>query len=122
MSRPASSRLTDRERRELFEAQGYRCCVRGCESEGPFEDEHSCPDAIERGKPDQIMCVMHHKQKTKRDRPVIAKVKRLRGDTTTQWARREARKAEGKSFFRSAGFPKKSARTREQILGEQTDG
>jgi len=111
--------LTDREWKELFEAQGCKCCVPGCESEGPFEGEHSTPNAFVAGKPDQIMCVPHHKEKTRRDKRNIAKAKRLAGETSSQWGRREKRKAEGKSpALRGRGFPK--PRTAAEILGDKS--
>jgi 4-hydroxy-3-methylbut-2-en-1-yl diphosphate synthase IspG/GcpE len=108
--------LTDREWREMFEAQGERCCVKGCTSDGPFEAEHSTPVAFVSGKPDQIMCVKHHKQKTRRDKREIARAKRLSGETRSQWSRRKERKAEGwPPLLRGAGFRK--PKTREEILG-----
>ena len=58
-------------------AQGGVCCVPGCGSTGPFEEEHSTPNTWEPGKPDQLMCIPHHKKKTKRDIAAIAKVKRI---------------------------------------------
>lgn len=63
--------------KEIFEAQGCKCCVPGCESDGPFEAEHSNPNFYKPGAPDSIMCVAHHKEKTRRDKRSIAKTKRL---------------------------------------------
>lgn len=63
--------------KELFEAQGCKCCVPGCESDGPFEAEHSTANWFKAGAPDQIMCVAHHKEKTRKDKAAIAKTKRI---------------------------------------------
>lgn len=81
--------LTPRELANLMFKQGGKCCVAGCESEGPFEAEHSTPNALKPGKPDQLMCVEHHRAKTKTDVRAIAKAKRLCGETSSQWSRRE---------------------------------
>jgi hypothetical protein len=116
---PKRGYLTPRERLEIFERQGGVCVVPGCGSTGPFEDEHTIPSAIAGGKPDALMCLPCHRAKTKRDRPVIAKVKRLAGDTTTQAERRRQRKEAGRPpLLRGRGFPKKRrARTAEEIIG-----
>lgn len=106
--------LTDRQWREMFEAQGGKCCVAGCESEGPFEAEHSTPNAFETGKPDQLMCVPCHKIKTRRDRKAIAKANRISGKTKSQWNGDRPKKQ-----WPSRPMSRKSARTREQIMGER---
>lgn len=81
--------LTRREYDELLERQGGQCCVQGCEeTEGPIA-EHSTPNAIWPGKPDQLMCHACHKVKTLRDVKAIAKVKRLNGTTMSQYERRK---------------------------------
>lgn len=90
-------KLTAKERSELLAIQGGTCCVSGCESTGPFHAEHSTPHVWRNEKPDQLMCVPCHKEKTQRDIKAIAKVKRIR------------RKAEGPAGktkkIRSRGFP-----------------
>lgn len=105
--------LTDREWRGLFDQQGGKCCVAGCESDGPFEAEHSTPNAFVAGKPDQLMCVPHHKEKTRRDRKAIAKAKRIAGDTRSQWNGDKPKRAWG-----SRPLSRKSARTRDEIMGK----
>lgn len=106
--------LSDRQWRELFEAQGCRCCVAGCESEGPFEAEHSTPVSFGQAKPDQIMCVAHHKEKTRADKRNIAKAKRLSGETSSQWSRRNDGSSKQWGY---RPLSNKRARTREQIMG-----
>lgn len=112
--------LTDREWREMFEAQGFRCCVKGCDRDGPFEAEHSTPNAFRPGKPDQIMCVRCHKEKTRRDKREIARAKRLAGETRSQWGARKKRKEDGKPpLLTGRGFPK--PRTAVEIMGDEPE-
>lgn len=80
--------LTKREWSALLEQQNGKCCVAGCESEGPFHGEHSSPAALTGGKPDQLMCIPCHRVKTKRDVREIARAKRLSGETLSQYERR----------------------------------
>jgi hypothetical protein len=81
--------LTQREHDELLRRQGGKCCVRGCaETEGLIA-EHSTPNALKPGKPNQLMCRSCHKIKTLRDVKTIAKVKRLGGRTMSQYERRK---------------------------------
>lgn len=65
--------------------------------------EHSTPNALMPGKPDQLMCVPCHKVKTLKDVKAIAKVKRLNGQTMSQY---ERRKKFG-SRLRGRGFEKR---------------
>ena len=65
--------------------------------------EHSMPNAFKRGKPDQLMCRACHKIKTLRDVKAIAKAKRLKGETRSQY---ERRKKFG-SKLRGRGFEKR---------------
>lgn len=81
--------LTKREWAELLLAQGGKCCVTGCESKGPFHGEHSTPNALRSGKPDQLMCEPCHKIKTRGDVREIARAKRLSGETLSQYERRK---------------------------------
>lgn len=106
--------LTDRQRREILEAQGGICCVPGCESVGPFEDEHSTPNYFAPGKPDQLMCIPHHKEKTRRDKRAIAKSKRIEGKTRSQWNGDKPARAWPSRLMR-----RKSARTRDEIMGSR---
>lgn len=112
--------LTDRQWREMFEAQGCMCARRGCgNTAGPFEADHEIPSAIGGGPPTQLLCRACHREKTRTDRTVIAKVKRLAGDTRTQYERRAQLKAEGK--YRPIAGPrlgKARPRTAEEIMGE----
>ncbi|GIK49902.1 MAG: hypothetical protein BroJett013_25990 [Alphaproteobacteria bacterium] len=98
--------LTRREYDSLLEKQGGKCCVNGCKETDGLIGEHSTPNAIWPGKPDQLMCRACHKVKTLRDVKEIAKVKRLNGTTMSQY---ERRKKFG-SQLRSRGFPKREAR------------
>jgi hypothetical protein len=81
--------LTQREYDTLLEAQGGKCCVEGCSATEGLIAEHSTPNALRPGKPDQLMCKACHKVKTLRDVKAIAKVKRLNGKTTSQYERRK---------------------------------
>lgn len=81
--------LTTREWSALLEKQNGKCCVEGCESTGPFHGEHSTPSAFVGGKPDQLMCVPCHKSKTRKDVAAIARAKRLSGETSSQYERRQ---------------------------------
>jgi len=120
MTSPTRLYLTDRQWRELFEAQGGKCALPGCESEGPFHADHTIPRAIGGGLPDQLLCHRCHAAKTRKDRRDIAKVKRLAGDTTTQAERRKQRKAEGRPpLLRSRGFQSRKGRTAEEIMGKE---
>ncbi|HYD83751.1 MAG TPA: hypothetical protein VEA63_06850 [Opitutus sp.] len=95
--------LTPREYNALLEAQGGKCCVRGCRATEDLIAEHSTPNALKPGKPDQLMCSACHKVKTLRDVKAIAKVKRLNGKTMSQY---ERRKKFG-SRLRGRGFDKR---------------
>lgn len=81
--------LTQREHDALLEAQGGKCCSAGCEETEGLIAEHSTPNALRPGKPDQLMCVACHKVKTLRDVKAIAKAKRLSGETMSQHERRK---------------------------------
>ena len=94
--------LTQREYDALLRRQNGMCCVPWCDNAEDLIAEHSTPNAIFPGKPDQLMCVTCHKSKTKRDVKGIAKVKRLNGTTMSQYERR--RKFGAK--LRGRGFPK----------------
>lgn len=81
--------LTQREYDTLLYAQGGKCCVKGCRATEYLIAEHSTPNALKPGKPDQLMCTPCHKVKTLRDVKAIAKVKRLNGKTISQYERRK---------------------------------
>jgi hypothetical protein len=71
--------LTQREYDALFARQNGRCCA--CRAMGvPLIAEHSTPNAFWPRKPDQLMCAICHKVKTRRDLKAIAKAKRLNGE------------------------------------------
>lgn len=95
--------LTQREYDELLERQHGKCCVPTCEETGGLIAEHSTPNALKPGKPDQLMCVPCHKVKTLRDVKAIAKVKRLNGQTMSQHERRR----KFGSRLRGRGFEKR---------------
>lgn len=112
--------LNDRQWREMFEAQGCVCAVRGCgNATGPYEADHEIPNAIQPGLPTQIICVPCHRAKSRAQAPVIAKVRRLAGDTETQFERRKRLKSEGKYRpIPGGGFSKSRPRTAEEIMGQ----
>lgn len=95
--------LTRREYDALLDAQGGKCCVRGCSASADLIAEHSTPNALRPGKPDQLMCVPCHKVKTLKDVKAIAKVKRLNGQTMSQHERRR----KFGSRLRGRGFEKR---------------
>jgi hypothetical protein len=81
--------LTQREYDAMLERQGFKCVTPDCpETEGLIA-EHSTPNALRPGKPDQLMCAACHKIKTLRDVKEIAKAKRLSGETSSQYERRK---------------------------------
>lgn len=92
--------LTTREYAALLERQGFKCCVESCNAREGLIAEHSTPNALKPGKPDQLMCPPCHKVKTLRDVKAIAKAKRLRGQTMSQYARRKkfGSKMKGRGF------------------------
>jgi hypothetical protein len=92
--------LTPHQMRDLLIAQAGVCAAPNCMSEGPFEADHSTPNALQPGKPDQLLCKPCHARKTKRDVKAIAKVKRLNGTTSSQWSRRK----QNGSRIKSKGF------------------
>lgn len=104
--------LTARGWAELFELQGEKCAK--CEdAEGPFEADHSSLVAFgNEAPPDQILCVTCHKLKTRADRKKIAKANRISGKTKSQWNGDRPKKP-----WPSRPMSKKSARTRDEILG-----
>lgn len=82
--------LSASEMRELLVAQHGVCASPGCGSEGPFEADHSTPNALKAGKPDTLLCVPCHRRKSyglRGDISNIAKAKRI-GDKRTQHDRR----------------------------------
>lgn len=81
--------LTRREYDALLDAQGGKCCVKECAQTDGLIAEHSTPNALKPGKPDQLMCVPCHKAKTLKDVKAIAKAKRLNGTTMNQYERRK---------------------------------
>lgn len=81
--------LTAREYEALLKRQRGKCCVRGCDATEGLIAEHSTPNALTPGKPDQLMCQACHKVKTLRDVKAIAKIKRLSGKTISQYQRRK---------------------------------
>jgi len=94
--------LTQREWDELYEFQGRKCCVEGCEESVGLQAEHSTPEVWRHGKPDQLMCVAHHKIKTRLDIKKIWKAKRLNGEAMSQHERRKkfGSKLRGRGFWR----------------------
>jgi hypothetical protein len=95
--------LTSREYDALLQRQNGICCEPGCSERNGLIAEHSTPNAIYPGKPDQLMCRPCHKVKTLRDVKAIAKVKRLNGMTMSQYERRKKFGAK----LRGRGFEKR---------------
>lgn len=94
--------LTQREYDALYEAQGRTCCIGGCAESAGLVGEHSTPEKWRHAKPDQLMCVAHHKIKTRGDIKAIWKVKRLNGEALSQYARRKkfGSQLRGRGFYR----------------------
>lgn len=107
--------LTKREYDALLKAQGGLCAVWGCTSEGPFDADHSTPNALLAGKPDQLLCRACHRAKTKRDVASIAKVKRIANKRTQH----DKRKLRG-PLIRSAR--KLVSRGFDKLLRKKMDG
>ena len=95
--------LTAREYDALLESQRGQCCVLGRNATEGLIAEHSTPNAIYPGKPDQLMCKSCHKVKTLLDVKATAKVKRLNGTTMSQYERRKKYGAK----LRGRGFEKR---------------
>jgi hypothetical protein len=95
--------LTSREHDALLHRQNGMCCAPGCSERDGLIAEHSTPNAIYPGKPDQLMCRPCHKVKTLRDVKAIAKMKRLNGTTISQYERRKTFGAK----LRGRGFEKR---------------
>lgn len=93
-------RLTPTERAAMLARQGGCCVVWGCTETRGLIEEHSTPFAWRADKPDQLMCVQHHKEKTKLDIKAIAKVRRI-VYKKTQF---DKRKAKGGTRIKSRGF------------------
>lgn len=104
--------LTPRERVAMLALQSGICCVVGCGSTGPLIGEHSTPNALKSGKPDQLMCAAHHREKTKVDIREIARAKRLSGETSSQYSRRQKSGPQIKSGgkLQGRGFDKRLMR------------
>jgi hypothetical protein len=95
--------LTSREHDALLQRQDGMCCVLGCSERNGLIAEHSTPNAVHPGKPDQLMCLPCHKVKTLRDVKAIARMKRLNGTTMSQYERRKKYGAK----LRGRGFEKR---------------
>ncbi len=79
--------LAAREYEGLLKKQNGVCCVRGCGSSKDLIGEHSTPNAWRRATPDQLMCSVGHKAKTRRDIKAIWKARRLNGEAHSQYER-----------------------------------
>lgn len=104
------SYLTPNQLRDMLERQHGLCASPGCMSEGPFEADHSTPQALKPGKPDQLLCVDCHRRKTfglRGDVSNIAKARRI-AEQRTQYDKRKLRGPKLKSAgkIKSRGFDK----------------
>ncbi|MBL8550998.1 MAG: hypothetical protein JNJ73_13510 [Hyphomonadaceae bacterium] len=99
--------LTAREYEALLKKQNGACCVDDCEATEGLIGEHSTPNTWRRAKPDQLMCAKCHKVKTLRDIKAIWKVKRLNGETLSQYERRKRYGAQlrGRPFQPMRAYP-----------------
>lgn len=71
-------RFSPEEYKAQLERQGGVCCVEGCTVSIGLEGEHTIPHWLSgKGKPDTLMCGACHKDKSRTDIKVIAKVKRI---------------------------------------------
>ncbi len=97
--------LTQREYDALLDRQHGKCCVKDCEETEGLIAEHSTPQVWLHAKPDQLMCVAHHKIKTRKDIKAIWKANRLNGEVLSQYERRKKLGAQlrGRGFYRSGG-------------------
>ena len=95
----------------MLAAQGGVCAKPDCLSTGPFEADHSTPNAWEAGKPDQLLCEACHAKKTKADIRAIAKAKRL-ANGRTQYDKRlkSGPKLKSNATLKSRGFDKTQKR------------
>ena len=62
----------------MLQRQGGCCVVFGCTETTRLIEEHSTPFTWTGEKADQLMCELHHKEKTRLDIGKIAKVNRIR--------------------------------------------
>lgn len=90
-------------KRDARQRAGGVCAWPGCAVSGPLQYDHEL--ALELGGPHanrniQALCIPHHKVKTARDMKMIARARRLRGETG-QLSRRQKR---GGSSIKGGGF------------------
>lgn len=98
--------LTPSEREAMLQDQGGVCagnCGRTPE-DAAFEADHSTPNAIKSGKPDQLLCRPCHLEKTRTDRRIIAKVMRIfnkhHGIQTRKKKKIPSRELQSRPFYR----------------------
>ena len=96
------TRLTPTERAAMLARQGGCCVVWGCTETHGLIEEHSVVFAWTGARADQLMCVAHHKEKTKRDIKAIAKTRRILYKKTQF----DKRKKAGGTRIKSRGFDK----------------
>lgn len=92
--------MTASRRQRIIEERGGVCGRRDCEITDGLEVDHII--ALKLGGPDkdtnlQVLCREHHKEKTKRDRKLIAKAERQRRKDNGEWP-------ESQHKLRSRGF------------------
>lgn len=115
-SRPASERLTPRERKAMLAAQGGRCAcgcgtIIGVEQDGlgwveirPAEADHQIPNGLRRAKPDQLLYKPCHDAKTPADNRMVRKARRMARETGPQRIGRVKKKIPSRPFGGWLGF------------------
>ncbi len=99
--------LSGLERKAMLSDQGGVCAA-GCgrtPEDAPFEADHEQPNAIKSGKPDQLLCRPCHLEKTRWDRKIIAKVRRI-------WNKHNGVETRKKKKIQNRGFPSAEYRKR----------
>ena len=127
--------LTAKEKDAMLEKQHWlcamcrRCMCIACQATHwwfRIEYDHSTPNALRPGKPDQAICSDCHLYKTKRDIKAIAKAKRLQRkwnpDHKSPWADPEKRDAIMRGIRLAAKKRKLSSRPFDKRFRKRMDG
>lgn len=104
--------MTPARRKRVLVAFGCRCSHPGCEETVGLEIDHRVPLELGGSEDDsnlEPLCVEHHKDKTKRDIPAIARARRIR--------KREAGEKKAGRPIKSRGFDKTKSRRMDGSVG-----